>query len=73
MGRRDALYTLTDMFEMDECYLEVATEMKTKENLKSGKECQRKAIVAVSAESIPLADLETGKTHDFVATTRRRS
>jgi hypothetical protein len=32
-----------------------------KENLKRGKGSQRKAIVAVSAESIPLEDLETDK------------
>jgi hypothetical protein len=53
------------MIEMDECYVGVATEKKVKENLKRGKGSQRKAIVAVSAESIPLEDLETGKSSRF--------
>jgi hypothetical protein len=42
------------MIEMDECYVGVATEKKVKEHPKRGKGSQRKAIVAVSAESIPL-------------------
>jgi hypothetical protein len=37
MGRRDALYTLTDMIEMDECFVGVATEKKVKEHPKRGK------------------------------------
>ena len=45
--------------------LGVATEKKVKEHLKRGKGSQRKAIVAVSAESIPLEDLETGKSSRF--------
>jgi hypothetical protein len=49
MGKRNALYTLTDMVEMDECYVGMATEKKVKENLKRGKGSQRKASVAVSA------------------------
>lgn len=65
MGKRDALYTLTDMVEMDEAYIGIATDKKVKENLKRGKGSQLKASVAVSAESIPLEDLETGKTSRF--------
>ena len=45
IGRRDALSTLTDMIEMDECFIGVATKKKVKEHLKRGKGSQRKAIV----------------------------
>jgi len=37
MCRRDALYKLTDMIEMDEHYIGVATEKKVKEHPKRGK------------------------------------
>lgn len=65
MGKRDALYTLTDMLEYDEGYIGIATPKRVKENLKRGKGSQRKAQVGVSAESIPLENLETGKTGRF--------
>lgn len=61
MGKRDSLYTLTDMVEYDECYVGVATKKQVKKKLKRGKGSQRKALVAVAAESFPLEDLNSGK------------
>jgi len=34
MGKRDALYSLTDMLEYDEVYIRIATLERVKENLK---------------------------------------
>lgn len=65
MGKRDALYTLKDMLEFDEAYVAIATPGRVKGHLKRGKGSQRKAEVGVSAESIPLEDLQTGKTSRF--------
>lgn len=65
MGKRDALYTLKDMIEFDEGYIGIATPGRVKDQLKRGKGSQRKAEVGVSAESIPLEDLDTGKTSRF--------
>jgi len=61
MGKRDGLYTLTDMVEYDECYVEVATSKKVRKNLKRGKGSQRQASVGVAAESIPLENPENGE------------
>lgn len=58
MGKRDSLYTLTGMIEMDEGYFETTTPEGTK--LKRGKGSQKQRNVAVMAESTPLEDLETG-------------
>ena len=65
MGKKDALYTLKNMLEFDEAYVGIATPERVKGNLKRGKGSQRKAEVGVSAESIPLEDLKTGKTSRF--------
>ena len=61
MGKRDSLYTLHDMIEFDDCFVEVATKKHVKNNLKRGKGSQRQANVAVAAESVPLEDTETGR------------
>ncbi|AMS27689.1 transposase [Bacteroidetes bacterium UKL13-3] len=60
MGKRDSLYTLTGMIEMDEGYFEKATPEGTK--LKRGKGSQKQQNVAVLAESTPLENLDTGIT-----------
>jgi hypothetical protein len=59
MGKRDALYTLTDMIELDEGYFEIATPSGT--ILKRGKGSVKQQNVLVMAESAALEDLETGK------------
>jgi hypothetical protein len=61
MGKRDAMYKLSDMIEFDEGYFEKATSEKEKSELKRGRGSQRQANVAVMAESIPLENLETGE------------
>lgn len=61
MGKRGSLYFLNVMIEFDECYVEVATKKQVKENHKQGKWDQRRAKVAVAAESTPLEDPKTGK------------
>jgi hypothetical protein len=61
MGKRDSLYILNDLIEFDECFIEVATKKKVKENLKRGVGSQRQASVGVAVESVPLEDLKTGK------------
>jgi len=61
MGKRDALYQLTDMVEFDEGYFEKEVSKQTKSILKRGKGSQRQSNVAVMAESTPLEDIETGK------------
>lgn len=60
MGKRDSLYTLTGMIEMDEGYFETSTPEGTK--LKRGKGSQKQRNVAVLAESTPLEDINTGIT-----------
>lgn len=62
MGKRDSLYTLEDMVEFDEGYFSIETREKDQQNLKRGRGSQKKANVAVMAESTPLEDLGTGKT-----------
>ena len=62
MGKRDSLYQLTDMVEFDEGYFENPVSKRIKEKLKRGRGSQRQSNVAVMAESIPLEDIETGKT-----------
>ncbi len=60
MGKRDALYTLSDMVEYDDCYVSVATKKAEIGKLKRGKGSQRKVSVAVAAESVPVENPETG-------------
>ena len=61
MGKRDAMYELTDMVEFDEGYFEIEVAEQIKKKLKRGKGSQRQANVAVMAESVPLEDPETGE------------
>lgn len=62
MGKRDDIYKLSDMIEFDEGYFETEIPEKVRNKLKRGKGSQRQMNVAVMAESVPLEDLETGKT-----------
>lgn len=59
MGKRDALYNLTDMIEYDDCYVTVATNKSEVGPLKREKVSQRKASVAVAAESVPVENPES--------------
>jgi hypothetical protein len=59
MGKRDDLYTLEGMIEIDEAYFETATAEGTK--LKRGRGSQKQRNVVVFAESTPLEDIYTGK------------
>lgn len=59
MGQRDDRYGLEGMVEFDEGYFSVPVKKGTK--LKRGKGSQRRASVAVMAESTPLEDLRTKK------------
>lgn len=59
MGQRDDRYGLEGMVEFDEGYFSVPVKKGTK--LKRGKGSQRKASVAVMAESTPLEDPKTKK------------
>lgn len=58
MGKRDALYQLTDMVELDEGYFTVEVPDQTK--LKRGKGSQKQSNVAVMAESTRLENPLTG-------------
>ena len=61
MGKRDNLYQLNDMVELDEGFFETEVSVRVRAKLKRGKGSQRQENVAVMAESVPLEDLETGK------------
>lgn len=61
MGKRDALYQLSDMIEFDEGYFEKETSAKQRSNLNRGRGSKRQANVAVMAESIPLESIDSGK------------
>jgi len=61
MGKRDSLYQLSDMVELDEGFFETEVSSRVRSKLKRGKGSQRQENVAVMAESVPLEDLETGK------------
>lgn len=58
MGKRDDLYSLKGMIEMDEGYFEIATKQSRK--LKRGRGSQKQQMVSVFAESTPLENLEKG-------------
>ncbi len=62
MGKRDALYQLSDMVEFDEGYFEKKVPQQTRSNLKRGRGSERQINVAVMAESIPVEGIESGKT-----------
>lgn len=59
MGKRDSEYKLEDMVEYDESYVTKATSSSQK-NSKRGRGTQKKALVAVMAESTILEDFKTG-------------
>jgi hypothetical protein len=61
-GNLDALYQLTDIVEFYEGYFEKEVPHQTKSNLKRRRGSERQIDVAVMAESIPVEDLESGKT-----------
>ena len=62
MGKRDSLYKLEGMMELDEGYFSTETSKSEKQNLKRGRGSQKQTPVAVIAESTMLEDPETGKT-----------
>lgn len=62
MGKRDSLYELEGMVEVDEGYFTTETSKKDKQKLKRGRGSQKQTPVSVMAESTMLEDLETGKT-----------
>jgi len=59
MGKRDDLYTLDGVVELDEGYFEQASSGYIKK--KRGRGSQSKQNVVVMAESTPVEDLETGQ------------
>ena len=61
MGNSDAKYTLEGMIEFDEGYFTVESSEVEKSKGKTGRGAAGKQNVAISAESIPLEDIETGK------------
>ena len=61
MGTRDSKYTLEGMIEFDEGYFTVESSEVEKSKGKRGRGAAGKQNVAISAESIPLEDIETGK------------
>jgi len=61
MGNRDAKYTLEGMIEFDEGYFTVESSEVEKSKGKRGRGAAGKQNVAISAESILLEDIETGK------------
>lgn len=62
MGNRDSRYTLEGMIEMDEGYFTVESSEIEKDKGIRGRGAAGKQNVAIMAESIPLEDIETGKT-----------
>lgn len=62
MGKRDSLYELEGMVELDEGYFSTETSPKDKQNLKRGRGSQKQTPVAVMAESTVLEDIESGNT-----------
>lgn len=62
MGKRDSLYELEGMVELDEGYFSTETSQKEKQILKRGRGSQKQTPVSVMAESTILEDIETGKT-----------
>jgi hypothetical protein len=61
MGNRDARYTLEGMVEFDEGYFTVeASELEKNKGIR-GRGAAGKRNVTITAESIPLEDIETGK------------
>jgi hypothetical protein len=61
MGNRDARYTLEGMIEFDEGYFTVEASELEKDKGIRGRGAVGKQNVAITAESIPLEDIDTGK------------
>lgn len=61
MGKRDSLYTLEDMIEMDEGYFTVESSEIQKSKGKRGRGAAGKKNVAIMADSVPLEDIDTGE------------
>jgi hypothetical protein len=61
MSKREALYTLSDMIEYDDCFVKVATKKSEIGKLKRGKGSQRKASLAVATEIVPVENPEMEK------------
>ena len=61
MEQRDARYTLEGMVEFDEGYFTVEASELEKNKGKRGRGAAGKQNVAITAESIPLEDIDTGK------------
>lgn len=61
MGKRDAMYSLEGMIEMDEGYFTVESSEIEKAKGGRGRGAAGKSNVAVMAESTPLEDIETGE------------
>ena len=61
MGNRDTRYTLERMVELDEGYFTVESTELEKNKGKRGRGAAGKQNVAITAESIPLEDISTGK------------
>lgn len=61
MGKRDAMYSLEGMIEMDEGYFTVESSEIEKAKGGRGRGAVGKSNVAIMAESTPLEDIETGK------------
>jgi transposase-like protein len=65
MGKRDARYTLEGMIEMDEGYFTVAaSEVEQSQGIR-GRGAVGKANTLIMAESVPLEDVQTGKTSKY--------
>lgn len=61
MGKRDDLYTLEGMIEMDEGYFTIEASEHEHKTQKAGRGSKTKANVMVMAESTVLEDIKTGK------------
>lgn len=61
MGKRDDMYQLEDMIEMDEGYFKIETDALEKSRTKAGRGSTDVTNVMVLAESTPVEDVKTGK------------
>lgn len=61
MGKRDDLYKLADMVELDDAMFKTETSAIKKSRTKRGRGSLDYTPVSVMAESVPLEDLQTGK------------
>ncbi len=61
MGKRDDLYKLSDMIELDDGMFKTETSAYEKSRTKRGRGSLNYTPVSVLAESVPLEDISTGK------------